>query len=131
MANQKILDLLNKASDLKFLTRNRNIVNNQSNANYDLGNEINYNIKVLKSNLCHNNHTYILVRSDIACIKHNVAYAAFKNCAISIKCIPKIYATTVDDGEDLDLVMSMYNLLEYILIYLDTTGSLWFCSKDE
>ena len=73
MTNQKILDLLNKASDLKFLTRNRNIVNNQSNANYDLGNEINYNIKVLKSNLCHNNHTYILVRSDIACIKHNVA----------------------------------------------------------
>ena len=73
MKPKKKLDLLNKASDLKFLTRKRNIVNDQSNANYDLGNEISYNTKVLKSNLCHNNHTYILVRSDIACIKHNVA----------------------------------------------------------
>ena len=57
MKPQKKLDLLNKASDLKFLTRKRNIVNDQSNANYDLGNEISYNTKVLKSNLCHNNHT--------------------------------------------------------------------------
>ena len=38
---------------------------------------------------------------------------------------------TIDHAEDLDLVMRMYNLIEYILNYSETTGSLWFYSKDE
>ena len=49
---QKILNLLNEASDSKFVTRKWNLVNHQSNANYDLGNEIIYNTEVLESNLC-------------------------------------------------------------------------------
>ena len=35
------------------------------------------------------------------------------------------------DAEDLDLVMSMYNLIEYSSNYSETTGNLWFYSKDE
>ena len=35
------------------------------------------------------------------------------------------YRTTVGDAADLDLVMPMYNLLEYSSYYSDTTGSLW------
>ena len=50
MKHQKILNLLNEASDSKFVTRKCNIVNDQSHANYDVGNEIIYNIEVLKSN---------------------------------------------------------------------------------
>ena len=38
MEHQKILNLLNEASDFNFVTRKWNIVNDQSNANYDLGN---------------------------------------------------------------------------------------------
>ena len=38
---------------------------------------------------------------------------------------------TIDDAEDLDLVMPMYNLLEYTPSYSDATGSLWLNSKDE
>ena len=34
--------------------------------------------------------------------------------------------TTIDVVEDLDLVMSMYNLLEYSSNYSDTAGTLWF-----
>ena len=49
---QKILNLLNEASDSKFVTRKWNLVNHQSNANYDLRNEIIYNTEVLESNLC-------------------------------------------------------------------------------
>ena len=56
---------------------------------------------------------------------------AFKNCAPFTKCITKIDGTTIDDAEDLDFVMSMYNLIEYSSNYSETTGSLWFCSKDE
>ena len=56
---------MNEASDSKFVTRKWNIVNDQSNANYDAENEIIYNIEVLKSNFCDYNDAYILVRGDI------------------------------------------------------------------
>ena len=39
MEHQKILNVLNKAGDSKFLTRKWNIVNDQSNANHDIGSE--------------------------------------------------------------------------------------------
>ena len=44
MEHQKILNLLNEANDSKFVTRKRNIVNDNSKANYGEGNEITYNI---------------------------------------------------------------------------------------
>ena len=43
----------------------------------------------------------------------------------------KIDGTTIDDAENLDLVIPMYNLLEYSLNCSETTGNLWFYSKDE
>ena len=61
----KILNLLNNATQSKFVTRKTNIVNDKSNANNDLGNEIIDNTEVLKSNLCHYNDAYIFVRADI------------------------------------------------------------------
>ena len=32
---------------------------------------------------------------------------------------------------DLDSVIPMFNLIEYSSNYSETTGTLWFCSKDE
>ena len=43
---------MNEPNDSKFVARKWNIVNDQSNANYDVGYEIIYNTEVLKSNLC-------------------------------------------------------------------------------
>ena len=51
MEHQKVLSLLNKQNDSKFVTRKWNIVNDQSNANYYVGNETIYNTDVLKSSL--------------------------------------------------------------------------------
>ena len=56
-----------------------NIVNGQSNANGDVGNEIIYNTRVLKSNLCDYSDAYILVRRDITIVRDNGASVAFKN----------------------------------------------------
>ena len=56
---------------------------------------------------------------------------AFKNCVSFINCITKIDGTTIDDAEDLDLVMSMKNLIEYSSNFSETTESLWFYSKNE
>ena len=55
MRCQKILNLLNEAGDSRFVIRKWNIVNDQLNANYDVGNEIIYSAEVLKSNIFDNN----------------------------------------------------------------------------
>ena len=94
MEHQKILNLLNEAIDSKVLTRKWNIVNDQSKANYDIGNEI-------------------LVKGNITVAAAPATQVSFKNCAPFIKCITKIDGTTVDNVKDLDIVMSMYNLIEY------------------
>ena len=124
MEHPKILHLLNEDSDSKFVTRKWNNVNDQSNANYDVGNEI-------ISNLC-DYDAYVLVRRDTVTTAHNdPTPVAFKNCATFIKYITKIDGTAIDDAEDLNLVMPMCNLVEYSSNYSATTGSLWFYSKDE
>ena len=49
----------------------------------------------------------------------------FKNNAPFINCIAKTNGIKIDNGEDLDVLMPMYNLLEYSKNYKKTTGSLW------
>ena len=131
MEHQKILNLLNEASDSKFVTRKWNIVNDNAYANYGVGNEIIYNTEVSKPNLCDYNYAYNLVRGDITVITVPATQVAFKNCAPYTKCITKIDGGTIDDVKDLELVMPIYNLIEYSSNYSETTGSLWFYSKDE
>ena len=119
-----MLNLLNEANDSKLVTRKENILNNNSKSNYDAGNEITYNTEVLKSNLCDYNDAYILVRGDITVRAAPAIQVAFKICAPCTKYITKIGGTTINDAEDLDLVMPMYNLIEYSSNYSETMGSL-------
>ena len=56
---------------------------------------------------------------------------AFKNNAPFINCVSKINGVKIDNTEDLDVVMPMYNLLEYSTNYRKTTGSLWNYYRDE
>ena len=129
--HRKILNLLNESNESKLVTRKQNIANNQSDASYDVGNEIIHNAEALKSNLCDYNHTYISVRVDITVTTSSTTQVSFKNCVPFTKCITKIDRKTIDDPEDLDLAMPMYNLIEYSSDYSKTTGSLLFYSKDE
>ena len=55
----------------------------------------------------------------------------FKNNAPFINCISKINGIKIDNAEDLDVVMPMYNLFEYSKSYKKTTGSLWNYYRDE
>ena len=105
MGHQKILNLLNKPNDSKSVTRKWNIVNNQSNTNCDVGNEIVYNTEVLKSNLCDYNDASILVKGSITVTAAPATQISFENCAPFTKCITTIDGTTTDDSEDLNLVM--------------------------
>ena len=72
-----------------------------------------------------------LLRGDITVIAASATQVSFKNCAPCTKCITKIERTTINYAEDLDLVMPMFNLKEYISNYSETTGGLLFYSKDE
>ena len=131
MKHKKILNLLNDANDSKFVTGKWNTVNDNSKANYDGGNEIPHNTEVLKSNLWDYNDAYILVRGDITVRAAPEIQVAFKNCAPFTTCITKIDITTTDDAENLVSIMPLYNLIEYSWNYFETTGGLWFNSKDE
>ena len=46
-------------------------------------------------------------------------------------CISKINNTEVDHGKNIEVVMSMYNLIKYNSNYPDTSGSLWQYYRDE
>ena len=130
MEHKKILNLLNDANDSKFVTRKWDIVNDNSNANYAVGNEIKFNREFLKHNLSDYKDAYILVRGNITVRVGPTTQVAFKNCALFTKCITKIDGTTIDDAEDLDLVMPMYNLIGHSSNYSETTGTLWLYSED-
>ena len=85
---------------------------------------------MLRSDLCGFNDAYIVVKGDITLEGDNDANKrnknlAFKNNAPFINRISKINGVKVDSAEDLDLVMPIYNLLEFSKNYRKTTGSLW------
>ena len=99
--------------------------------NYGVGIDITYNTEVLKSNFCDYNDACISVRGDITVTAAGATQVTLKSCAQFTKCITKINGPTIDNAEDLDLVITMYNLLEYSSNFSWTTGSLWFYSKDK
>ena len=81
---------------------------------------------MLKPSLCDYSDSYIRVKGTI--IVNNTAAAdadenntnkkvIFKNCAPFTKCISEINNAQVENAKDIDIVMPMYNLIEYSDIY--------------
>ena len=94
---------------------------------------------MLKSSLCDYSDAYILVKGTITVNDTAVAdvdanntnkKVIFKNCAPFTNCICEINNTQVDNAKDIDIVMSMHNLMEYKNNYSKTSGSLWQYCKD-
>ena len=54
----------------------------------------------------------------------------FKNCAPFTNCISEINNTDLDNTKDINIVMPMYNLIEYSDNCSKTSGSLWQYTKD-
>ena len=131
MATRKIANLLNdpKNKSSKFATRKWYIINDQNNEQYGIGDEndstIKSEAKVIKSNLCDYTDAYILVTGDIKvtgiAADTNVA---FKNCAPFTRCAAHINDKHVETAENLDIIMPMFNLIEYSDNYSGSFGSL-------
>ena len=94
---------------------------------------------MLRSDLCDFSDASIVVKGDITLTKTNRRgiidirnrFLAFKNNAPFTNCISKINNVLIDNAEDLDLVMPMYNLLEYSKNNRKTTGSFWSYYRHE
>ena len=90
---------------------------------------------LLRSDLCDFGDAYIVVKRNIFVAEPDEAIrkksVAFRNNAPFINCISKMIGIHLDNAEDLDHVMAMYNLLEYSKNYKRTTGSLWNHYRDE
>ena len=95
---------------------------------------INYDTRVLKPNLRDYAEAYILVdgkiRAEGAAVVANTRLA-LKNCAPFTKCNLEINDKHVDTAENLDIVMPMYNLIEYSDNYQDSSATLYQYKRDE
>ena len=120
---------MSEANDSKFVTRKWNILNDHSKTNYNATNEIVYNTEILKSNLHDYYDSCILVRGDITVTAAPQTQVVFKNCAPFTKCISKTDGTSINNAENLDLVMQTYNLLKYSRNYSEITGIYGFILK--
>ena len=134
----------------KFRTRNLVKINDESRGAYT-SNDIKFKTTMLRSNLRNYADAYLHVKGRITITgdarpeqdpnaprtaaqilaarqaDERNKCVAFKNCAPFTKCIRRINNT----AQDIDIVMPMYNLIEYSDNYSKTSGSLWQYYKDE
>ena len=144
MEYQKIVNLIDDISNQpsKFRTRNWVEINDESRGAYNVNSQIKFKTTMLKSSLCDYSDAYILVKGTTTINGRGADAAArqaderdkgvsFKNCAPFINCISEINNTQIDNAKNIDIVMPMYNLIEYSDNYAKTSGSLWQYFRDE
>ena len=141
MEYQKIANLIDDTSNQpsKFRTRNWVEINDEPRGAYNVNSQIKFKTTILKSSLCDYIDAYILIKGTISVNNTAAAGAAvnntnkkviFKNCAPFTNCISEINNTQIDNAKDIDIVILIYNLIEYSDNYAKTTGSLWQYCKD-
>ena len=132
MEYQKITNLLGNTSDKvpRFITKKWIEVYDQSGEAYNTNKQIRFKTSMLRSDLCDYSNAYITVEGANNRDKKS-RLLAFKNNAPFISCNSKISGVLIENAEDLDIVMPMYNLLEYSKNYSKTSRSLWNYYRDE
>ena len=135
MEYDKINNLLGSESEQlsKFVTRAYVRVNSLSNT-YDENKSIRFKTHMLRSDLCDYADAYILVNGTITVTANagtdNIRdkrnrKLLLRNNAPFVSCITRINGELIEDVDDLDMVMPMYNLLEYSKNYRKAIGSLY------
>ena len=106
---------------------------------YKTSKQVRFKPSMLRSDLCDFSDVHIVVKETITLTKTNgrgtidmrIRFLASKNNAPFSNWISKINNVIIENAEDLEVVMPMYNLLEYSKNYRKTTGSLWNYYRDE
>ena len=143
MEYQKISNLLDTESNQpsKFRTRNWLEINDESRETYT-SNDTRFKTTMLRSSLCDYADGYIPVKGTITItgVENDDATKqadergkgiTFKNCAPFTKCTSRINNTDIDNAQDIDIVMPVYNLIKYSDNYSKTSESLWQYYKND
>ena len=141
--NNLLLSEDNESEKLsKFVTREYVKVNSLSNA-YNKNKSIRFKTPMLRSNLCDYSDAYILVKGTITVTAPGANNNAnnirdkrnrpliLKNNAPFVSCRTRINGKLIEDADDLDIVMPMYNLLKCSKNYRKTIGLLYNYYRDE
>ena len=138
MEFNKINNLLSPAQNKvpRFITKKWIEVQSQSGNTYNTSKPIRFQTSMLRSDLCDYSDAYVWVKGTITVTNPNNnadfdRRLTLKNNAPFISCISKFNGELVENAEDLDIVMPMYNLLEYSKNYEKTSGSLFSYYRDE
>ena len=108
---------------------------------YHTNSQIKSKTSILKSSLCDYGDAHILVKVTITVTGEGANDDAkrsnerdreviIKNCAPFSDCISEINNTEIDNAKDLDVMMLMYDLIEYSYNYSKRSGSLWQYYRD-
>ena len=140
MEYQKITNLLGNIPHKvpRFITKNWIEVHGQSGETYNTNKQIRFKTSMLRSDLCDYSDANIVVKGIVTVSADERdrdemnRRVILKINARFISCISKINGVLVENAEDLDIVMPMYNLLEYTKNYSKTSASLWnYCREDD
>ena len=103
---------------------------------YNSNSDIRLKTTILKSSLCDYSDAYILFKGGVTItvvgddpaarkVDERNKRVIFKNFAPFVNCKIEINNTEIGNAKDIDIVMPMYNLIEYSDNYLKTSGCLW------
>ena len=137
MEYQKIANLIDDTPNQpsKFRTRNWVEKNDESRGVYNVNSQIKFKTTMLKSSLCDYSDAYIIVKGTITINGVGADAAArqaderdkgviFKNFAPVINCLSETNNMQIGNSKDIDIVIPMYNLIEYCDNYAKTSRSL-------
>ena len=125
----------------KFRTKDWIEMNDESSGTCNVNSQIKFKTSMLRSNLCDYSDEYILVSATITVPNTAAAAAAaaannsknimIKHCVPFTNCISEINNRQINNVKDIDIIMPIYNLIEYSDNYSKASGNLWHYYRDE
>ena len=131
MEYQKVINLLDNTTNqlTKFRTKNWVEINDDSCRTHNVNSQ---------SGLCNYSDVYILVSGTLTVPNTGIAanpnirkIIVIKNYTPFTDCISEINNTQIDNAIYIDIIMSVYDLIEYSDKYSKTFGILWQYYRDD
>ena len=135
MEYKNIINLLDNTPNqpINFGTKHWLEINDDSRGTCNTNSQIKFKTSMLWSSLCDYSDAYILAKRTISIAQiltptqpENIhKKVVFKNCGPFTDCLSETNNTQMDNAKYIDVIMAMYNLIEYSNNYSKTSGSLW------
>ena len=120
----------------KFQTKKWHLMNDQNNGQYGLGNQndstIKFSTETLNPFLVDYSDAYILINAGVRVVGgNNNAKIEIKNCNPFTRSATHLNDEHIETAENLDLVMNLYNMIEYSDNFSDSTASMYNYKRPE